>query len=345
MGPEEDRRRRTLFKDRPEWADVRPVPQDDGPNPVVSIAYNEEFSDAMGYFRAIYLADERSTRALHLTTEAVGLNPGNYTIWQFRRVVLEALGSDLHEELEFVDRIAGGNPKNYQIWHHRRWVAEKLGTDVVHKELEFTKKVFHQDAKNYHAWSHRQWVLQTLGGWEDELSYCDELLDDDIYNNSAWNQRYFVVTRSPLLVGGLVAMRESEVRYAVEAIKANSDNESPWRYLRGLYKGDVQSLMRDPQVSSAVLEVLTSKANNRVHALSMLLDLWCHGFEPSPELISAVHDLSSSNSSDLKLGEMIISILETIDPIRTNYWNWRKTTFPAQLSHPQNEDRLAGLSL
>lgn len=33
-----------------------------------------------------------------------------------------------------------------------------------------------------------QWVLQALGGWEDELAYCTELLDDDIFNNSAWNQ-------------------------------------------------------------------------------------------------------------------------------------------------------------
>lgn len=33
-----------------------------------------------------------------------------------------------------------------------------------------------------------QWVLRTLGGWEDELDYCDELLKDDIFNNSAWNQ-------------------------------------------------------------------------------------------------------------------------------------------------------------
>lgn len=33
-----------------------------------------------------------------------------------------------------------------------------------------------------------QWVLQALGGWENELAYCQQLLEDDIYNNSAWNQ-------------------------------------------------------------------------------------------------------------------------------------------------------------
>lgn len=33
-----------------------------------------------------------------------------------------------------------------------------------------------------------QWVLQALGGWEGELDYCHELLKEDVFNNSAWNQ-------------------------------------------------------------------------------------------------------------------------------------------------------------
>nr|AVI04913.1 farnesyltransferase-geranylgeranyltransferase type-1 subunit alpha [Tripterygium wilfordii] len=316
---------------RPEWSDVIPLPQDDGPNPVVPIAYKDDFRETMDYFRALYRADERSPRSLLLTEEAINLNPGNYTVWHFRRQILESLEADLFRELDFVDQVAKKNSKNYQIWHHRRWLAEKLGTDAKCRELQFTRRILSLDAKNYHAWSHRQWVLQALGGWEDELNYCDQLLEEDVFNNSAWNQRYFVVTRSPVL-GDLKAVRESEVSYTVKAILSNPENESPWRYLRGLFKDDAQSWVNNSQVSSACLKVLSVKANY-VFALSMLLDLICHGFQPTQEFRDAIYSLRASDSDppESDLGKAICSVLQHVDSMRANYWMWRKSKLPVTM--------------
>lgn len=124
------------FHQRPEWTDVKPVAQDDGPKPVCQIAYSNQcishlasfllllviflmklkVRETMDYFRAILQLDERSERALQLTAEVIALNPANYTAWHFRRQQILSLGKDVNEEVSFCDEIAVDNPKNYQVW-------------------------------------------------------------------------------------------------------------------------------------------------------------------------------------------------------------------------------------
>eukprot|EP00252_Welwitschia_mirabilis_P000938 TRINITY_DN10923_c0_g1_i1.p1 TRINITY_DN10923_c0_g1~~TRINITY_DN10923_c0_g1_i1.p1 ORF type:complete len:346 (+),score=54.00 TRINITY_DN10923_c0_g1_i1:130-1167(+) len=311
---------------RDEWRDVKPIPQDDGPRPVVPITHTAQFRECMDYFRAIFAADERSPRALELTAEVIKLNPGNYTVWHFRRSILESLQYDLRKEMKYIEHVASKNYKNYQIWHHRRWVAGRLGTQATASELEFTMKVLGEDAKNYHAWSHRQWALHALGGWENELEFCTMLLEFDVFNNSAWNQRYFVITKSPLL-GGLRAMRDSEVSYCIKAIRKNPDNESPWRYLKGLYKGDTRALVNDSSVYDLCIQVL-SKKRDCVFALSLLLDLLCYGCKPTPSLVEMLSAWGLSSSKENTDDKYLCATLAAVDPMRARYWTWRQENLP-----------------
>ena len=65
-----------------EWADVVPIPQDEGgPNPLAAIAYTEEYSEAMSYLRAVMAKNEVSERALDLTEHIISMNPAHYTVW------------------------------------------------------------------------------------------------------------------------------------------------------------------------------------------------------------------------------------------------------------------------
>lgn len=121
-------------------------------------------------------------------------------------------------------------------------------------------------------------------------------------------------------------MRESEVKYTVKAIIARPENESSWRYLRGLYRDDNKSWVNDPQVSLVCLKVLSTKTNH-VFALSTLLDLISHGFQPSQEFRDVVNALSTPES-DSNLGKTVCAVLEHEDPIRADYWRWRKSKLP-----------------
>lgn len=66
--------------------------------------------------------------------------------------------------------------------------------------------------------------------FENELKFVNELLDDDIRNNSAWNQRYFVFNRT---TGFTPEVIKQEIDFTIDKIKLTTKNESSWNYLRG----------------------------------------------------------------------------------------------------------------
>nr|CAH8821189.1 unnamed protein product [Trichobilharzia regenti] len=103
-----------FYRDRKEWNDITPVPQDDNGRHIVNIAYSEEFVDAHDYFRAVLLKNELSERTFSLTSEILLMNPANYTAWEYRRRIIKEISSDLNAELRFVGSLIEEYSKNYQ---------------------------------------------------------------------------------------------------------------------------------------------------------------------------------------------------------------------------------------
>lgn len=62
-----------------------------------------------------------------------------------------------------------------------------------------------------------------------ELNFVDNLISQDMRNNSAWNQRYFVINNSD----PDSAVINKELEYTFGKIRILSKNESAWNYLRG----------------------------------------------------------------------------------------------------------------
>ncbi|KAJ3506381.1 hypothetical protein NMY22_g17270 [Coprinellus aureogranulatus] len=70
-----------LFASRPEWADVTPIEQYEGVNPLAPIMYAPGYKDATDYLRAVVASAEKSPRVLELTEAVVRMNPSHYTAW------------------------------------------------------------------------------------------------------------------------------------------------------------------------------------------------------------------------------------------------------------------------
>lgn len=292
---------------------ITPIPQDDGPHPVVKILYSEHFTDIYDYFRAVVHKREYSERALALTVDALRLNAANYSVWHYRRDILKHLGLDLNEELQYLEEVILDNPKNYQVWHHRRVIVEWLNDPS--QELNFTAKVLEMDAKNYHAWQHRQWVIRTFDLWSDELAYTDHLISQDIRNNSAWNQRFFIVEH-----GGLTpeVVRE-EIKYAMNRIQVIKNNESSWNYLRGVLQRNADSLITHPEVVEFA-ENLFGDGVRSPYLLAFLFDVYSEKCLQQPR----APDFEQFKARAFEICELLE---KEHDPIRLKYWKYMGDSF------------------
>uniref|UniRef100_A0A914XBY2 Protein farnesyltransferase/geranylgeranyltransferase type-1 subunit alpha n=1 Tax=Plectus sambesii TaxID=2011161 RepID=A0A914XBY2_9BILA len=296
-----------LLKDDERWNDVTPIYHSDAENAVVPIAASEEFKDAFAYFRAIVQKDERSERALQLTTHCAELNSANYTVWQYRRNILQSLGSDLHQELKYCAAIIEDNPKNYQVWHHRRVLVE--WTKDPSKEIDFTDGILRDDSKNYHAWQHRQWVVEHFKLWgEAELDYSARLLEEDQRNNSAWNYRYFIISNTTGFKGDIL---EREINATLALIAKAPHNESSWNYLSGILLDAGQSASQ--QVVEFCESLYSDKKRRSPYLLSFMVDT-----------LSEKIDKGNDAKDNVERAVKLLDELQQIDPMRRKYWLYQK---------------------
>ncbi|KAL8968582.1 MAG: hypothetical protein Q9183_002397 [Haloplaca sp. 2 TL-2023] len=172
---------------------------------------------------------EYTTDALQLTTRLLDQNPEYYSIWNYRRLILQSLfaggnpTSDEHDpdkvqqyivsDLAFLLPLLRKFPKCYWIWNYRLWLLSEasrlLPTPATHQlwqqELSLVNKMLSLDGRNFHGWGYRRTVTSTLEQMmsmsaeadqpiiesmtETEFKYTTKMIETNLSNFSAWHRR------------------------------------------------------------------------------------------------------------------------------------------------------------
>ena len=358
----------------------------------------------MDLFRAVLQRNELSPRTLLLSEAVIDVNSANYSAWHFRRLCLEALHSDLSAELEWVAGVARDTPKNYQLWHHRRTLLERLADCSPQRaftELSLTAEVLQSDSKNYHAWSHRQWCLHFFSrpspleaaaarGDENrdgsvelpkhadvfaaELVFVEGLLKEDVRNNSAWNQRFFVRTHAPRSEEASShappasslpsthtasqvhplssSMLLEDLSYVGSKLVLAPNNESPWNYIEGLMR--TQSAW-GAQQRRALLEMVNNLPGYPADTgdlgpdatdaqLSDRASMLPNRFAQSVLLELWLSDSAGHPAEPQRAREAADRLAKELDPIRSKYWMWRAQQIDEQIAAAGGKEGAASAS-
>lgn len=145
--------------------------------------------------------------------------------------------------------------------------------------------------------------------FDKELEFADNLITEDLRNNSAWNQRYFVVNNH---LGWSDLNVQREICYTLDKIKIIKNNESAWNYLRGVLLHDKRGLSGNAVVTSFCEELYKSRCRSP-HLLSFIVDACDEAIKKNET--SCLHNAE-------RAVELCLQLAEKHDKIRYRYWHY-----------------------
>lgn len=132
---------------------------------------------------------------------------------------------------------------------------------------------------------------------------------EDIRNNSAWNQRYFVITSKEITE----QIIDDEINYALGKIHMAPNNESSWNYCQGIYDLSRKSLQDFPELDKVCIHY------------SCLGDVL--GLERSPNRFALLFLLKDYKKKGLKEDYAnACKLLLKVDPSRSSYYEYLLST-------------------
>ncbi|KAK8893718.1 CAAX geranylgeranyltransferase alpha subunit [Tritrichomonas musculus] len=281
--------------DNQKWEGLNPIPYSQNPKEPFSIEHGGDYGNAMELFRAVMNQSELSPRALEITTFLISVSPSNPYLYWYREKILDKLGFDFNNELEFSSKLALNFLKPYQIWRHRQWIMERAPQSSSIDETKFVQDVLQNDGKNFHVWEYIYWYAGKFDKWQWLLDQTTVQLNIDPKNNSAWSMRYSSITH--------IHMKPSDdIQFALEKFKECPSSQSCASYIKGLLDIDISLANEVKNMLTSVL----SQNNNYVPALNLSAQI-------------------AEMEGNIEEYDRIIDQIAAVDTMRTHFWHLMKS--------------------
>jgi len=161
----------------------------------------------------------------------------------------------------------------------------------------------------------------TCSLYDEELEFVNRLICEDQRNNSAWNQRFFVVKH----LGFTPEAIEREVTYTMNRIRIIKNNESAWNYLVGVLRQTESGQLNSHPEVVQFSEGLYNAGNRSPYLLAFLIDLYQEQALKAP-------DASDNNQLAQKVYTLCDDMSTKHDVIRRKYWKYVAEHLKTQLS-------------
>lgn len=167
------------------------------------------------------------------TSKLLKWNPEYYTIWNYRRLIMQhsfsqeteendagytvdpAITNLIANDLAFLLPLLRKFPKCYWIWNYRLWLLEEStrllpateARKLWQQELLLASKMLVLDSRNFHGWGYRRTVVAALENLkldpegtansmvEQEFEYTTKMIKTNLSNFSAWHNRSKLIPR------------------------------------------------------------------------------------------------------------------------------------------------------
>lgn len=150
------------------------------------------------------------------------------------------------------------------------------------------------------------------------MAYIDKLLSVDVRNNSAWNQRFFVLKH----IGLTPEVVQREIHYVMNRIRLIKNNESSWNFLKGLLEYANYTIAQFPDVE-LFTEELYNSGNRSPYLLAFLVDMYS-------EKTMHIYEANSYDDPEVfarKVYELCDQLANHYDTVRYKYWKYVQQKF------------------